>query len=424
MFPLAMLSLTLMADPPVATEPKAVAATREEMKKVLENHKKARPRLPMPPPSNGPLAKVNNGRFREYYLPPEYRDFGLSRDPDSAMTLDPTFKVKLFWITSRTNNCYYCLGHQEHKLLAAGLTDDDIAKLDGNWAGATPAEKAAYDFTRRVSLTPQRVGPADIEALKKHYTPSQVLEIIVTVAGFNAMNRWTDGLNIPAEENGDFFKKGANGADLSTFRTPTAPEFARSPSTVAPLLEGSLTSSRPAVPRRPTLETRAQVEAALAAAATRKPLYALVEVQEPTPNWERLLRTFPVAMKGRTASLKAAMDRGGLSATLRAEIAWVAARHDRAWYALAVARDRLKALGLTDDQIFDRDQGKSMSEADRAALAVVAKLTVGPSEVTDADIEGLRAWFTDREVAEIVHQACNAAFFDRVTELAQLPLDR
>jgi hypothetical protein len=43
--------------------------------------------------------------------------------------------------------------------------------------------------------------------------------------------------------------------------------------------------------------------------------------------------------------------------------------------------------------------------------------------VADADIEGLRKVYSDREVAEIVFHTCNAAFFDRITEAANLPLD-
>ncbi len=94
------------ADPPPSAEPKPVPATREEEKAALEAYKKARPRLPMPPAGEG--RGVNNGRFRAYYLP-EFSSGGggFGRDPDPAMTLDNTFKVKLFWLTSRTNNCYY-----------------------------------------------------------------------------------------------------------------------------------------------------------------------------------------------------------------------------------------------------------------------------------------------------------------------------
>jgi alkylhydroperoxidase family enzyme len=138
----------------------------------------------------------------------------------------------------------------------------------------------------------------------------------------------------------------------------------------------------------------------------------------------RLVATFPVAGKGRVTGLRQAPEKGTLSPRLKAAIGWVAAREDRAWYALAVARDRLRAVGLTDDQIFalDGDQN-DLPDRERAALAVVRKLAVSGAVVTDADIEGLRKVFTDREVAEVVHHTCNAAFFDRLTEAANLPLD-
>ena len=95
------------AEPPSSGEPKPVPATRDELKAALEGSKTARPRLPMPPAEEGARG-VNNGRFRQHYLP-EFSSGrgGSGREPDPAMTLDNTFKVKLFWITSRTNNCYY-----------------------------------------------------------------------------------------------------------------------------------------------------------------------------------------------------------------------------------------------------------------------------------------------------------------------------
>ena len=68
------------------------------------------------------------------------------------MTLDYKFKVALFWIVSRTNNCQYCLGHQESKLLRAGMTEDEIAALDFDWKQFTPAEQAAFALTRKLTL--------------------------------------------------------------------------------------------------------------------------------------------------------------------------------------------------------------------------------------------------------------------------------
>jgi alkylhydroperoxidase family enzyme len=296
-------------------------------------------------------------------------------DPD----LDYAFKTKLFWITSRANNCYYCLGHQELKLAAAGVSDDDIAALDGDWVAATARERAAYAFTRKLTHTPQLVTAADIEALKTHFTPAQVSDILVTVAGYNSTNRWTDGLDIPAEASGARFKREDTKTDLTTFKTPTSPRFAAHKTTVAPLNLG----------RRPPLEPRDKVEAIWA--ETRSAVLPMGDAKaaaelwpDAPPNWVRFLASLPTSMKGRVAGIKAGMEKGTFGPKLSAEIAWVAARNDRAWYALAVARDRLKNAGLTDAQIFALDgDRKHLPEEEQAALALAETLAVAPGDGRD-----------------------------------------
>ena len=97
--------------------------------------------------------------MRSLYLPEEWslyrlrsstadRSGGQRRGFDDSGSVDGTFKVWLFWIVSRTNNCQYCLGHQESKLLGAGLKEEQIAALDGDWSEFTPAQRAAFAFAR------------------------------------------------------------------------------------------------------------------------------------------------------------------------------------------------------------------------------------------------------------------------------------
>jgi alkylhydroperoxidase family enzyme len=268
------------------------------------------------------------------------------------------------------------------------------------------------------------VGPADRDALAKHYTPTQVLEIVITVAGYNATNRWTDALNIPAEEHGTFRRTdGKEGPDLTTFKTPTSAKYANAPSLVAPLPAKSVQAAAPAWPARAELEPRAQVEEIWAHAKTRTAALPMADRKE--RNWERLLNTFPKTATQRVNGLKAAAEKGNLTGRIKAEIAWTAARADRAWYALALARNQLQAAGFTEDQMFALDgDGKELPEPERAAIAFARKLTMAPATVNDADVEALRKQFNDKQVAEIVHHVCNAAFLNRVTEAATLPLDR
>jgi alkylhydroperoxidase family enzyme len=435
------LPITGMAvDSPPSDTPKPVAATRPELKEQLEFSKQSKPRLPLPPPTaeeiadakarggRGPMTGIiNNGRMRKMYLPAEVLGGGFSREPDPAMTLNNTFKTMFFWIVSRANNCTYCQGHQEVKLAGDGVKEETIAALDGDWSPFTDAERAAFGFSVKLTYEPNKLTDADIDRLRKDYTDLQILEIIMATAGFNAMNRWTGPLAIPQE-------------DHRIFLTPTPDRYQTARSKVAPLpADASSTAMVCAKPAdRGTLETWAQVEAALEACRKRSPRLPLASEEkargavpsdwsgsEPLPNWVRLLANFPKGGQAWIAQTYYSQTKGRLSPKLKAEIAYATARYDRAWYALGHARTRLKDLGLNDDAIDGLDHpGDSITQSERSVMALARKITVDPALITDADIESVRKHYSDHEVAEIVYHVTQAAFFDRLTEAAGLRLER
>jgi alkylhydroperoxidase family enzyme len=447
---LALPGVCPAAEAPAADKPAVVAPTRPELKAQLERSKQSNPRLPLPAATERDAAEararfeeakakgraagsglgggvVNNGRMRKLYLTEVTGGAaaGFSREPDPALTLSPTLKTMFFWIVSRANNCTYCQGHQESKLAADGVTEDRIAALDGDWSAYTPAEQAAFAFTLKLTREPQNVGARDVDALRAYYNDRQILEIVVTVAGNNAMNRWTGSLAIPQEAH-------------RVYLTPTSEKYRALRSLVAPLdLKAEGPACAPPADRG-TLESREQVEAALAAARRRPARLPLAgddqaravlpegrpDASAALPAWVRLLANFPKAGKGWVAQVYNAQDKGTLSPKLRAEVAWVAARNDRAWYALGHARKRLHALGLDDGAVFALDRpAESSDPAERAALAFTRKLTVDPALMTDGDFAALRAHYSNQEVAELVYQVTQAAYFDRLTEASGLPLE-
>jgi alkylhydroperoxidase family enzyme len=439
-------------------DPPPVPVTRPEIKRILEGSKHSHPRLPLPPVTDEEKARlervrtgqdkgvfgglVNNGRMRNYYISPELRtEFGSrpsdlrSNDPkaavrmgatDPSMPLDPTFRVMFFWITARLNNCYYCLGHQEVKLKSAGVSDDSLAALDTDWTAFTPAERAAFGFVRKLGRKPHEITTADVNELRKYYNDLQIFDIIFATGGFTATTRWTGGLMIPQEEH-------------RVYLTPTSEKYRDLPSQVAPLEKSSLgtaTVCAPAAANRPPLEPRGEVESNLSACRSRTARLPLVSEEKaravlgadwptgPLPQWVRLLANFPEAGKARINSLHAARDKGALDHTLRAQIAWIAARQDRAWYALGHARQRLRELGQSDDAIFALDGPKNgFSESQRAVFELARKLTANPALVADQDVAAVRKHYSDRETAEVVYFVTLAAFFDRVTEASGLQLE-
>ncbi len=279
---IASIVLLAMSAPVWASDdPPPVPLTRLEMKQLLEESKKFGPRLKAPEPTaeeqaeakargatrgngsgniRGLLPRELRGAFffwdgrtqemdrialRDHKAPATSQNRSTTKgsstttanattkanstrmriDPDPNMTLDYAFKTMLFWIVSRSNNCIYCMGHQEYQLPSFGVVEDRIAALDGDWSEFTSAERAAFALARKLTIAPQTVTEADIDAVRLHFKEIQVQEIIGIVAGFNAMNRWTGPLRLTQQ-------------GFRPYLTPTSPKYASNITKVGPVPPG------------------------------------------------------------------------------------------------------------------------------------------------------------------------------------------
>ncbi|MGE3408106.1 MAG: carboxymuconolactone decarboxylase family protein [Pirellulales bacterium] len=436
-----------------AIEPEPVPLTRDDMKRALDASKQSVPRLPLPPVTEEEQALIeeqkaqaaasgekprrlglaNNGRMRAYYLP-EY-GFARSADIDRARSgtyrqrggsnLDPILRTMIFWIVSRGNNCTYCLGHQESGLAGRDVSDDELAALDGDWSEFDAARQAAFQFAHKLSFEPYAIVDSDIQALRGHYNDAEITDIVAAVAGFNATNRWTGPLRIKQDVSFQFTR-------------PTSPKYAAAISRVAPLAQTKAATgmAAPAVRPRPPLETPDEVQSHLATARTRTPRLPLAnesdaraalgdESTDAVPaQWVRLLAAQSNAGGERIQSYQAVLEKGTLDPRYKAIIAYIGARHDRAWYALGHAIARLKKLGFSSEEILALDTPEDISSpADRQVALFARKITVDPALADDGDFSRLKEHFEDKQVAEVVYQVTQAAYFDRLTEAAGLQLE-
>jgi hypothetical protein len=223
-----------------------------------------------------------------------------------------------------------------------------------------------------------------------------------------------------------------------SYLTPTSDRFKDRIATVAPLRFDEQTGlpTRQTVGTRPALEARAAVEAALEACRKRTPRLPLVDEakarailpeggpQGPLPQWVRLLANFPVHGKGRIASQREAEDKGDLKPLLKAQLSWIIARQDRAWYALGEAQRRLRALGQSDEQIYQLDGSwEDFTPAEHALFTVARQLAASPIVLTDAEVAEALKRTSPRDVVQLIRYVTHRASFDRITEAAGLQLE-
>jgi hypothetical protein len=294
------------------------------------------------------------------------------------------------------------------KLAVAGLEEDDIAALDGDWTEFTPAQRAAFTLARKLTYEPHHISDADIDGLRRHYTELQIVEMVLSVAGNNALNRWKEGVGVPQSKDLSGFLRraeSASGVDgllpTRSFLTPTAEKYQKAVSKVAPLevQEQRGEASRLAFYRGPVLLDGADLEKGLTLAHTRAPRLPLVTEanarellpkdwpQGPLPQWVRLLANFPKDGKSRILSLRAAEEKGDLPPLLKAQVSWIIARQDGAWYALGEAKRRLAQLGWSTEQIHKLDGDWAVfTPAERALFTVARKLAASPIVLTDEDV--------------------------------------
>ena len=142
------------------------------------------------------------------------------------------------------------------------------------------------------------------------------------------------------------------------------------------------------------------------------------------PQWVRLLATFPISGKARVTSQLASDEKGDLKPLLKAQVSWIIARQDRAWYATGEAKRRLVSLGQTDDQVYKLDgDWKDFTAKERAAFVLARNLAASPVVLTDDEVTDAVKQIGARDTVQLIQYVTTRASFDRITEAAGLRLE-
>jgi len=101
------------------------------------------------------------------------------------------------------------MGHCEMLLAVAGLDQNEVAKRAGqlasaDWAGVPPAERAAFAFARKMSITPWAASEEDFRTLERHFGTYRALDVAWWSARCQYMTRVADSFQLPLERENVF----------------------------------------------------------------------------------------------------------------------------------------------------------------------------------------------------------------------------
>lgn len=115
-------------------------------------------------------------------------------------TVSREIKLHVSFAISMQNGCRYCTLHQVQGLRRLNVDPTKLMAMAKDDAALTPRELTAVVFARKITSAPAKLTKADYDALVKEFTPQGALEVLLQCGNFAYMNRFTDGLQLPSED--------------------------------------------------------------------------------------------------------------------------------------------------------------------------------------------------------------------------------
>ena len=172
--------------------------TDEEMKAVVSAE--AASKDPATRNSGLGLAIANSQRamLRVPDLQAAWRGYGTTVRTDSRIGRELQLQISL--AVSMVNGCRYCIVHQVVGLRRLGVDPARLVALRRDDSALTPRELAAVSFARKITVDPGAATDADFAALRREFGDYGALEVLLQTCAFNFMNRFTDNLRLPSED--------------------------------------------------------------------------------------------------------------------------------------------------------------------------------------------------------------------------------
>jgi uncharacterized peroxidase-related enzyme len=170
----------------------------EEMKAVVQAEAAMRDPATRQTGLGLPIANSQRAMLRVPDFQAAWRAYGTSVRSNSQIGREIQLQVSL--AVSMANGCRYCTVHQIVGLRRQGVDPGKLMAMRKDDEALTPRERTAVAFARQLTAQPDSITDADFAKLRQEFQEYGALEVVLQTAAFSFMNRFTDNLRLPSEE--------------------------------------------------------------------------------------------------------------------------------------------------------------------------------------------------------------------------------
>ena len=120
---------------------------------------------------------------------------------DERNGLSEHFKYRLALVASHENNCPYCVSHHACTLMRRwGYNDEGLENVLADAPPADEREAVAIEFVRQASRDAGSVTDELRARLAEHFTPQEVMEIVLVMGFWKMYNVMHVAMALPIED--------------------------------------------------------------------------------------------------------------------------------------------------------------------------------------------------------------------------------
>jgi AhpD family alkylhydroperoxidase len=109
-------------------------------------------------------------------------------------------KLHVSFAVSMANGCRYCVLHQVLGLRRLNVDPAKLMAMKKDDSTLSQRELTAVTFARKLTREPASITDSDYEKLKAEFKEQGALEVLLQTCNFAFMNRFTDTLHLPSED--------------------------------------------------------------------------------------------------------------------------------------------------------------------------------------------------------------------------------